>query len=124
AIADGRDAELVFFVFDMPFADGEDLRHAALIERKRALRERLERREGLERRERLEGGGGARIRLCEHVVGAGVKVFDRACELGVEGVVSKRIDSTYQGGRSQTWQAVKCARRLSLVVGGFTAPHG
>lgn len=114
ALADGRDAELVFFAFDMPFADGEDLRHALLIERKRALRQRLERHDN----------GGGRIRFCEHVVGAGAKVFDRACELGVEGVVSKRIDSTYQGDRSRAWQAVKCARRLSLVVGGFTAPHG
>lgn len=113
ALADGRESELVFFAFDMPFAGGQDVRGAPLIERKRILRDRLE---------RLPENN--RIRPCEHVLGAGAKVFDRACELGLEGVISKRVDSPYQGLRSPAWLGVKCARRLNLVIGGFTAPHG
>ncbi|MFO7563326.1 MAG: DNA ligase D [Enhygromyxa sp.] len=112
ALAAGREAELVYFAFDLPFAGGRDLRNTPLIERKRILRDRLE---------QLEGD---RVRSCEHVLGAGAKVFDRACELGLEGVISKRIDSIYEGRRSDAWLEAKCARRLSLVIGGFTAPHG
>ena len=111
-------SEPLFFGLDLPFVGGRDLRGASLIERKRALRDLLA---------HLDVGreaGRSRLRLCDHVLGAGAKVFDRACELGVEGVISKRVDSIYEGGRSPAWLEVKCARRLGLVVGGFTAPHG
>ncbi len=120
ALAAGCTDELVLFVFDLPFVDGRDLRRAPLVERKRLLRARVE-------------GLGPRVRFCEHVLGAGAKVFDRACELGLEGVVSKRVDSPYEsvargegeeGEGEPAWVEVKCARRLNLVVGGFTAPHG
>jgi|GEM_PF-579576 len=114
ALAAGCDSELVFIAFDLPFAAGHDLRGLSLIERKRALRKGIE--------ADVREPGDRRLRFAEHVVGAGAKVFDRACELGVEGVVSRRVASRYEDSR--TWQAVKCARRLSLVVGGFTAPHG
>lgn len=115
ALADGREAELVYFVFDIPFSRGEDLRSAPLIERKRILRDRLA---------SVAHESGARVRLCEYVLGAGAKVFNRACELGLEGVISKRVDSSYDGRPSDAWLEVKCAQRLNLVVGGFTAPHG
>jgi bifunctional non-homologous end joining protein LigD len=113
ALAEGRESELVFHAFDMPFSGGRDLRSAPLIERKRLLRDRLE-----------QLPSSASVRSCEHVLGAGAKVFDRACELGLDGVISKRVDSVYEGRRSDAWIEVKCARRLSLVIGGFTAPHG
>lgn len=111
ALAEGRESELVYFAFDLPFANGQDLRNAPLIERKRILRDRLE-------------GCSDRVRACEYVLGAGGKVFNRACELGLEGVISKRVDSPYEGRPSDAWLEVKCAQRLNLVVGGFTAPHG
>jgi bifunctional non-homologous end joining protein LigD len=111
ALAEGRESELVFFAFDMPYSNGQDLRGTPLIERKRALRDWLE-------------GLGARVRPCEYVLGAGAKVFNRACELGLEGVISKRVDSLYEERQSDAWLEVKCAQRLNLVVGGFTAPHG
>ncbi len=126
ALAAGRSDELVLFAFDLLAADGRDLRRSPLPERKRALRNRLE---GLD----------ARLRFGEHALGAGAKVFDRACELGLEGVISKRVDSIYldsdldsdpgpNGAASSparsAWVGVECARRLNLVVGGFTAPHG
>jgi bifunctional non-homologous end joining protein LigD len=104
--------EQVFFAFDLLFVEGRDLRNVTLIERKRMLRDRLE-------------GLGEHVRPCEYVLGAGAKVFNRACELGLEGVISKRADSIYEGHHhDRAWLVVKCAQRLNLIVGGFTAPHG
>jgi bifunctional non-homologous end joining protein LigD len=120
ALAEGRESELVFFAFDLLFANGEDLRASPLIERKLALRDLLE-----QLVEQLaDRSGEPRVRACEYVLGAGAKVFNRACELGLEGVISKRVDSIYEGRTSDAWLEVKCAQRLNLVVGGFTAPHG
>jgi bifunctional non-homologous end joining protein LigD len=109
---EGHESELVYVAFDVPFARGRDLRNTTLIERKRILRDLLE-------------GFAGRVRPCEYVLGAGAKVFNRACELGLEGVISKRADSMYENrADSRSWLVVKCAQRLNLVVGGFTAPHG
>jgi bifunctional non-homologous end joining protein LigD len=113
ALSEGRTEGLVYSVFDLPFASGKDLRRRTLLERKLALRRLLER-----------ADAGPRIRFCEHVVGAGSKIFTRACELGVEGVVSKRVHSIYESRRTRTWLKAKCPRRLAVIVGGFTAPHG
>jgi bifunctional non-homologous end joining protein LigD len=112
ALAEGRSAELMFSVFDLPFALGHDLRQMPLLERKQSLAQLLERL------------GGRRIRYCSHVVGDGPKVFSRACELGVEGIISKRIDSTYESRRTRTWLKVKCPRRTTVIVGGYTPPQG
>jgi bifunctional non-homologous end joining protein LigD len=108
----GHQAALVFFAFDLLFLDGKDLRSLPLHERKRELASLLRR------------ARSPRIRLTEHIEGAGERVFAQACKLGLEGIVSKRADSPYEGRRTMSWQKSKCSARQELVIGGYTAPAG
>jgi bifunctional non-homologous end joining protein LigD len=62
--------------------------------------------------------------LAEHFDGNGPEFWRQACALSLEGVISKRADRPYIGGRSRDWIKVKCALRQEFVVVGFTAPSG
>lgn len=114
AIRDGREAELIYYAFDLPFCDGYDLRGAALADRKELLAELL-----------AAGGADAGpIRLSEHIMGRGPEVFASAGKNGLEGVVSKRADSRYESTRSGAWLKTKCHGRQEFVIGGYTPPSG
>ena len=57
--------------------------------------------------------------------GRGSEFFRQACKLGLEGIVSKRADSTYAtGARTRDWVKVKCVQRQEMVIGGYTEPQG
>jgi bifunctional non-homologous end joining protein LigD len=58
------------------------------------------------------------------VEGDGRAFLDRACALGLEGIVSKRSDRPYRHGRTSDWVKAKCSRQQEFVVGGFTDPEG
>ncbi|MGQ0571197.1 MAG: DNA ligase D [Armatimonadota bacterium] len=60
----------------------------------------------------------------DHILAQGGAFFDAACEQRLEGVVGKKIDSMYTGGRSREWIKVKCQRRQEFVIGGYTDPQG
>jgi bifunctional non-homologous end joining protein LigD len=106
------DASIVYYVFDLPFYAGQDLRDVPLIERKQVLA-------GV-----VPAGGGGAIRFADHVRGNGAKVFDQAKKLALEGIVSKRADAPYRSKRAPTWLKIKCAARQELVVVGWTDPQG
>ena len=57
-------------------------------------------------------------------MGQGEKVFENACRMGMEGIVSKRRDQPHVPGRSRDWLKVKCQREQEVVIGGFTEPEG
>ncbi|RPI31018.1 MAG: hypothetical protein EHM52_02390, partial [Actinomycetota bacterium] len=114
ALSEHDDAKLTYMVFDLLFAGGEDLRPLPLAERKARLGELLG--DG-------RTGGSRPIRLSEHVAGSGGAIHAEACRLGLEGVVSKRADSSYAGRRSRSWLKSKCGRRQEFVVGGYTTPR-
>jgi bifunctional non-homologous end joining protein LigD len=78
-------AALVFFLFDLLYFDGEDLRSIPLIERK-------------ERRGALLANAGPCLHTSDHVVGQGPAFYAKACAMHVEGIVSKRIDAPYTPG--------------------------
>lgn len=103
--------KLHYFVFDMPFLNGHDLRQVPLVERKRLLEKLLE-------------SAPAALRYSAHVQGSGVEFYKQACELKLEGMISKLAQSTYRGGRCRDWFKVKCAMRQEMVIGGFTDPEG
>jgi len=107
--AESRAAPL-YYAFDLPYLDGYDLRDAALVARKAALRTVV--------------GDGALIRYSDHVEGNGPGFFAQACKLGLEGIISKRADSAYQAVRGRSWQKVKCSQRQEFVIGGYTDPQG
>jgi len=105
-----HDQELVYFAFDLLHLDGYDLRKAPLEDRKRLLRAVL-------------GPGPGRLRYSDHVLGSGPEFFERACEKGLEGIVSKRRDAAYTAGRSRDWLKVKCLAEQEFVIGGYTPPE-
>ena len=79
--------------FDLLLA-GDDIRRQPLVERKKELRWVL----------RNSRGG---IQYVEHAEGHGDKFFEAACRLGLEGIVSKKLDAPYRSGKSKTWIKVK-----------------
>jgi bifunctional non-homologous end joining protein LigD len=111
ALSRESDKSLVYFVFDLPYLEGFDLTKATLVERKRILKS-------------LRGLARAPIYYSDHIVGHGPAVFEEACRLKLEGVISKRASSTYQSKRSGDWVKVKCERSQEFVIGGFTDPGG
>jgi bifunctional non-homologous end joining protein LigD len=111
AMDERRTGDLVFFAFDLLFLDGESTAKLPLIERKERLRSLL--------RREVRG-----VRFADHVVGDGPRFRRRACELGVEGVVSKRVDYAYAPGARSLWLKSKCLSREEFVVVGWTDPAG
>ena len=81
----GNAAALVFFLFDLLYHDGEDLRPRPLIERKERLRTLL-------------ANAAPCLHYSDHVVGRGPAFYEKACGMHVEGIVSKRIDAPYAPG--------------------------
>ncbi len=113
AFRGSRKAGFVYFVFDVPFAGGYDLRRSPLLERKRLLKELLD-----------AAGPAARpvIQFCDHIVGKGPVVFQEAARSHLEGIISKRVGAAYESRRTDSWLKVKCIHRQDFVVGGFTLP--
>jgi ATP-dependent DNA ligase len=107
----GNAAGLVFFLFDLLHLDGEDLTARPLIERK-------------ERLAGLPPSTGSPLHFSDHQTGLGPAFYDKACPLGVEGIVSKRADAPYAPGNRGLWLKVKCLSREEFVVIGWTDPEG
>jgi bifunctional non-homologous end joining protein LigD len=108
-----RTGRLVYTVFDIPFCAGYDVTRAPLVERKKLLRGTL----GL-------APGSSRIHHADDIRGQGELVFQHACRLGLEGIISKRADSPYEQKRSRSWLKVKCVMRQEFAIGGFSDPGG
>jgi bifunctional non-homologous end joining protein LigD len=106
------ETNLVYYVFDLLYLDGYDLRPVGLLDRKQALRAIT------------PSDASGWIRYSDHIPGRGEVVFAEACRRGMEGIVSKRTDAAYLAGRNRNWMKVKCGRRQEFVIGGFTDPSG
>jgi bifunctional non-homologous end joining protein LigD len=104
----GGAGNLVFYGFDLMHLDGFDLRDTPLKDRKAALQKII-----------AAHGDDSRLRFSEHIEGEGETIFQHAGRLGLEGIVSKRISSGYQSGRTNTWVKVKCADRDLFVIAGY-----
>jgi bifunctional non-homologous end joining protein LigD len=88
------DDQVVLFAFDLLELDGDHWRSRPLEERKARLAKLLS-----------KAGGG--VYLSEHLAGEGGVIFEHACRMGLEGIVSKRRDFPYRSGRSKCWIKVK-----------------
>jgi bifunctional non-homologous end joining protein LigD len=102
---DGKN--LVYMVFDLLALDGKDVRGLAIEKRKGML-------------EAVLSSAPQEIRYSRHVRGQGERNFEVACNAGMEGVIAKRANSAYVGGRNGDWIKLKCGRRQEFVVCGFT----
>jgi bifunctional non-homologous end joining protein LigD len=103
-------APVTYYLFDILYCDGFDLRAVPLIERKQFLRRMLDQRPPL--------------RYSDHVRGQGRELLDLAREKQVEGIVGKRMSSAYVEGRSTEWVKLKITQELDAVIGGVTAAQG
>jgi bifunctional non-homologous end joining protein LigD len=115
ALSDGKTDNLIFFAFDLLFADGEDLRRLPLRERKTRLKELLEAR--AKAKSRL-------IRYVEHFETGGDAILQSACKMSLEGIVSKKLSAPYRSGRTEDWTKAKCRAGHEVVIGGWKTTNG
>ena len=104
-----NDHRAVACAFDLLMLDGEDWRRKPMVERKAGLRKLLR---------RTRGG----IQYVEHTEGDGEKMFDAVCKLGLEGIVSKKLDAPYRSGPSKSWIKVKNPKAPAALRNGRTRP--
>jgi DNA ligase D-like protein (predicted ligase) len=99
-----------YYVFDILWLEGHDVRKLPLSTRKRLLRSALD----------FHGN----VRWTPHRNRDGEKFFVEACRKGWEGLIAKRADGPYVATRSRDWLKFKCEHGQELVIGGFTQPRG
>jgi len=96
--------------FDCLALEGHDLRRLPLTERKDILARALP--------------PAGIVQAADHIEEQGEAFYEAASEMGLEGIIGKRADSTYTGRRSPEWVKLKCQRRQEFVIGGWTDPRG
>jgi DNA ligase D-like protein (predicted ligase) len=101
---------VVYCLFDVLWADGNDVRQRPLAERKQVLRDLL--------------SFGGPLQFTEHRDGNGDPFWDDACARGWEGLIAKRADSRYLAGRTRDWLKFKCVSSQEFIIGGYTEPQG
>ncbi|HWZ65181.1 MAG TPA: DNA ligase D [Patescibacteria group bacterium] len=103
--------ELVYYVFDILWLDGHDIRTMPLLNRKQLLATLLPR--------------NTCIRYSDHVETDGQKLFKLIHQKGSEGIVAKKANSPYkEGKRGNDWLKIKTQMRQEVVIGGYTEPQG
>ncbi|MEO7392084.1 MAG: DNA ligase D, partial [Ramlibacter sp.] len=112
AFDSARTGEIVYFLFDLPYCAGHDLREVPLVERRAILQRVVERKPH------------DKVRFSATFEAKPEDVVASACRLGLEGVIAKRKDSAYVSRRSSDWVKLKCGQRQEFVIGGFTDPKG
>ncbi|WP_315771970.1 MULTISPECIES: DNA ligase D [unclassified Bradyrhizobium] len=115
AISAGETDELIFFAFDVMFAEEFDLRRQPLRERKARLAKLL--------KANIKGKA-PRIRYVEHFESDGEAVLESARKLSLEGIVSKKLDSAYHSGRTESWTKAKTRPGHEVVIGGWKTTNG
>lgn len=106
-------ARLAYYVFDLMYLDGYDLRDVPLVQRKELLKSLLK---------TFEEEGP--ILYSDHLAGDAQAIFANACSHNLEGVIAKRADAGYESTRARSWLKVKCHKRQEFVIGGYTDPAG
>jgi bifunctional non-homologous end joining protein LigD len=114
AISDGKTDNLIFFAFDLLFAEGLDLRRLPLSERKARLKALLEARKGRPKN----------IRYVEHFEADGEAVMESAQKLSLEGIISKKLSAPYHSGRNESWTKAKARAGQEVVLGGWKTTSG
>ncbi|MEX3928965.1 DNA ligase D [Paraburkholderia sp. BR10936] len=108
----GRAGDITFWLFDLPWLDGVDLRGVALEARRNKLSALLAQKPD------------DALRFSAAFEGEPQALLEAACEANLEGLVAKRRDSRYTSTRSAAWLKLRCSRRQEFVIGGYTEPKG
>jgi bifunctional non-homologous end joining protein LigD len=118
AFDSARTASIVYFLFDLPFMDGHDLRQVPLEDRRALLQAVLA--------AMPQAGAKAKaadpLRFSEAFEAPAASIVASACHLGLEGVIGKRRSAVYRATRSADWVKLKCSHRQEFVIGGWTDP--
>ncbi|HYF43420.1 MAG TPA: DNA ligase D [Ramlibacter sp.] len=112
AFDSSRTADIVYYLFDLPYCAGHDLRQVPLEQRREVLQRIVERKPH------------DKVRFSAVFEARPEDVVASACKLGLEGVIAKRRGSPYVNRRSGDWLKLKCSQRQEFVIGGYTDPKG
>jgi bifunctional non-homologous end joining protein LigD len=105
------DGNLIYYLFDLLWLNGENLMELPLIERRRRLREIVPASDS--------------IKMSENFDASATEFFEAAQKMGLEGIIAKKEDSVYiPGTRTRDWLKIKTQRRQEVVIGGFTRNEG
>ncbi|MEX5502334.1 DNA ligase D [Pseudomonas putida] len=107
-----HDEAITYYLFDLPFLGGQDLRQVPLQSRRDTLRQLLEHDES------------GVLKFSADFDQPVESLLDSACRLELEGLIGKRADSLYSGRRSPDWIKLKCKQRQEFVIVGYTDPKG
>ncbi|WP_024645508.1 DNA ligase D [Pseudomonas syringae] len=112
AFYEGQSKSILYYLFDMPFLSGEDLRDVPLEQRRDALKQVL-------------GSQRSRVLRYSEAFQAGHQdIVASAAAMGLEGVIGKRSGSAYVSKRNPDWIKLKCRLRQEFVIVGYSAPQG
>ncbi|RWF69039.1 MAG: DNA ligase D [Mesorhizobium sp.] len=103
--------KVIFYAFDLLHLNGRDLRQQPLVKRKAAL-------------EKLVKDRAPTLTYAEHLEVSGSDVFEHACRMGLEGIVSKRADAPYRSGVQTSWLKVKCIKSDTFPIVAFVEKLG
>jgi bifunctional non-homologous end joining protein LigD len=103
------DIPVLYYVFDVIYLSGYDLRRVSLEERRQVLQELI-----------VAGGP---VRVSDHFP-QGTALFNAAKENGLEGIIAKRRSSCYEERRTREWLKIKITQTVDCVIGGYTDPEG
>lgn len=101
----------IYYVFDILYYDQYDVIPLTLLQRKDLLSALLKKRSEW-------------VRFSDFIQEDGKEVFEHACQLSLEGIISKEVHSPYVARRSKHWLKIKCIKRQEFVIGGYTLPKG
>jgi bifunctional non-homologous end joining protein LigD len=110
ALSSGVDKRMLCYVFDLLYLDGWDLRPCDLVDRKSVLATIAD----------WQG----MMRYSDHHIGEPETTRQKACELGLEGIICKKTHAPYHVGRGNDWLKLKCQEREEFIVVGWTPPAG
>lgn len=109
-VAPRHEVPILYYVFDLLYLDGYDLRRVPLEQRKATLAEIVT--------------SGDTLRFSDHYPGQGIGLFEVAKQRGLEGILAKRRRSIYEERRTRDWLKIKITHGLECVIGGYTDPEG
>ncbi|MBA2411591.1 MAG: DNA ligase D [Burkholderiaceae bacterium] len=104
--------DIHYYLFDLPYFAGHDLREVPLRERRNLLQQVL------------STNTSSHLKFSEEFEADAGSLLEAACDLRLEGVIGKRADAPYTSTRSSSWIKLKCTQRQEFVIGGYTDPRG
>lgn len=110
AMKGDKDYPFYYYIFDLLYYEKFNLKGLPLFQRKEILKKILT-------------GAPSTLRYSDHIIGNGEEVFNKSCELGLEGIISKNVESTYLEKRSKSWLKIKCSQRQEFIIGGYLPPQ-